>query len=207
MSTKKIYLIRHGQTEFNKKGIVQGSAVNSSLNETGRVQAQEFYEAYKAIHFDAVYTSALNRSIESVQPFINSGIPHFIRPGLNEISWGAMDGRVATEGEHNEYKDLLEQWKQGDIQHKKWGGESPLDVQTRQEPVMTEILNGPYETILLCMHGRAIRILLSWLTGRELRNMDEFEHVNLCLYVVEMSTTGSQIVLANCQRHLKERYT
>jgi broad specificity phosphatase PhoE len=90
LSTKKIYLVRHGQTEFNKKGIVQGSAVNSSLNDTGRAQAHAFYQAYKHIPFDAVYTSALNRSIESVQAFIDQSIPHFIRPGLNEISWGEM---------------------------------------------------------------------------------------------------------------------
>ncbi|EJF08716.1 histidine phosphatase family protein, partial [Pontibacter sp. BAB1700] len=36
MSIKKIYLIRHGQTDFNLQGIVQGSGVDASLNELGR---------------------------------------------------------------------------------------------------------------------------------------------------------------------------
>jgi len=202
LSSKKIYLIRHGETEYNKKGIVQGSAVNASLNETGIAQAQAFYEAYKDIPFQAVYTSALNRSIESVQPFIDLKLPHFIRPGLNEISWGEMDGKVATSTDHNEYKNLLSRWQQGDIEYKMWGGESPLDVQTRQEPVIQEILQLPYETILLCMHGRAMRILLSWITGKKLQDMDQFQHGNLCLYVIESGAAGVEIISANDQRHL-----
>ena len=202
MSTKKIYLVRHGQTEYNKKGIVQGSAVNSSLNDRGKAQAQAFYNAYKDIPFDVVYTSALNRSIESVQAFIDQPIPHFIRPGLNEISWGEMDGKVATSTEHNEYKDLLARWQQGDIEFKMWGGESPVDVQKRQHPVVQEILQVPYDTILLCMHGRAMRILLSWLTGVELTKMDQFDHGNLCLYILEANAEGVKIVTTNDQRHL-----
>ena len=202
MSTKKIYLIRHGETEFNKKGIVQGSAINSSLNDTGREQAQAFYQAYKSIPFQAIYTSALNRSIESVQGFIESDIPHFIRPGLNEISWGDMDGKVATTTEHNQYKELLERWKGGDIEYKMWGGESPVDVQKRQEPVIEEIIQSSFDTILVCMHGRAIRILLSAITGRDLRYMDEFEHANLSLYILESKGKDIDIVLANCQKHL-----
>jgi broad specificity phosphatase PhoE len=202
LSTKKIYLVRHGQTEFNKLGIVQGSAVNSSLNDTGRMQAQAFFNAYRDIPFQAVYTSALNRSIESVQAFIDLSIPHFVRPGLNEISWGEMDGKTATTSEHNEYKELLERWQSGDIEHKKWGGESPVDVQKRQEPVIREILESPHDIILICMHGRAIRILLSLLTQTHLADMDQFEHGNLCLYLLEGSISSVQIITANDQRHL-----
>ena len=202
LSTKKIYLVRHGQTEFNKRGIVQGSAVNSSLNDTGRAQAHAFYQAYKHIPFDVVYTSALNRSIESVQAFIDQSIPHFIRPGLNEISWGEMDGKLATATEHNEYKDLLSRWQQGDIEFKMWGGESPVDVLKRQEPVVQEILNSPYETILMCMHGRAIRILLSLITKTNLAEIDQFQHGNLCLYILEGNVQEIKIISSNDQRHL-----
>ncbi|HYG15236.1 MAG TPA: histidine phosphatase family protein, partial [Bacteroidia bacterium] len=40
---KTIYLVRHGETEFNRMGIVQGSGVDSELNETGRKQADLFF--------------------------------------------------------------------------------------------------------------------------------------------------------------------
>ncbi|HMQ00532.1 MAG TPA: histidine phosphatase family protein, partial [Cyclobacteriaceae bacterium] len=76
MSIKKIFLIRHGQTDFNLKNIVQGSGVDAPLNIKGRRQAALFYEAYKWIQFDKVYTSKLKRSIESVAGFIQDGIPH-----------------------------------------------------------------------------------------------------------------------------------
>jgi len=176
--------------------------VNSSLNDIGRAQAHAFYQAYKHVPFDVVYTSALNRSIESVQAFIDASIPHYIRPGLNEISWGEMDGKLATTTEHNEYKDLLARWQQGDVEFKMWGGESPVDVQKRQEPVIQEILNSNYETILMCMHGRAIRILLSLVTKTSLAEMDRFEHGNLCLYLLEGTVKEIKVISSNDQRHL-----
>ena len=203
MSTKKIYIVRHGQTEYNKKGTVQGSAINSSLNNTGRAQADAFYQAYKHIPFDVVYTSALNRSIESVQSFLDQSVPHCIRPGLNEISWGDMDGKLATTDEHNEYIELLQRWKEGETEFKMWGGESPVDVQNRQKPVVEEILNSTHETLLICMHGRAIRILLSLLTNSCLSKMDQFSHSNLCLYILEVHNGTITISHTNDQKHLE----
>ena len=55
----KIYMIRHGETDFNRTGIVQGSGVDSDLNQLGREQAQAFYEKYKDVRFDALYVSCL----------------------------------------------------------------------------------------------------------------------------------------------------
>lgn len=71
LTTKKtIYLIRHGETEYNKRGIIQGSGINSDLNDKGKHQAQLFYMAYKHISFDKIYISELNRTYQSVAPFI-----------------------------------------------------------------------------------------------------------------------------------------
>ena len=78
MIEKEIYIIRHGQTEHNAKGIVQGKGINLSLNDTGRKQASAFYEAYKHIPFEVVYTSSLIRTHESAAPFIELGIQHKI---------------------------------------------------------------------------------------------------------------------------------
>ena len=52
MLTKTIYLIRHGETEFNRMGIVQGSGIDSDLNETGILQARAFFETYRHITFN-----------------------------------------------------------------------------------------------------------------------------------------------------------
>ncbi|HPH47050.1 MAG TPA: histidine phosphatase family protein, partial [Chryseolinea sp.] len=92
MSSKKIYIVRHGQTDFNLNNIVQGSGVNSSLNDRGRAQGQAFFDTYKDIQFDKIYTSALVRTKESIQKFIDLGIPFESLSGLNEISWGTKEG-------------------------------------------------------------------------------------------------------------------
>jgi broad specificity phosphatase PhoE len=54
---KELYIIRHGETELNRLGIVQGRGVNTDLNDTGRAQAAAFYERYKDIPFQKIYTS------------------------------------------------------------------------------------------------------------------------------------------------------
>ena len=82
MKSKKIYLVRHGQTDFNLKGIVQGSGVNSSLNKVGRQQANAFFAAYRNVRFDKIYTSELKRTQESVRKFIEKGIPYESLQGL-----------------------------------------------------------------------------------------------------------------------------
>ncbi|MBL7843184.1 MAG: histidine phosphatase family protein [Cyclobacteriaceae bacterium] len=194
MNTKKIYIVRHGQTDFNLRGIVQGSGVDSSLNDFGRAQAKAFYDAYKHVTFDKVYTSVLKRSIESVEHFIAADIPHERLIGLNEISWGKKEGQSITPEEDAYYHYMLEQWRKGETQLRIEGGESPEDVVKRMKPAIDYIQQKPNEnTILICMHGRAIRILLCYLLNYPLRSMDMFEHENSCLYI--LNYTGSMFAV------------
>jgi probable phosphoglycerate mutase len=205
LGLKKIYLIRHGQTEFNLRGIVQGSGVDSSLNERGRLQAKAFFEAYRHTGFEKVYTSALRRSIESVESFVQSGMPHEILPGLNEISWGNKEGKLITASEDAYYHHMLAEWQRGQVELRIEGGESPLEVQQRLVPAIERIRSGPESRVLVCMHGRAMRILLCTLLGYPLRCMDLFEHENLCLY--RLAHTGSlfSVELYNDTSHLNLR--
>ena len=85
---KNIYIVRHGQTDFNLKGIVQGRGVDSSLNETGFRQAQLLFEKYKDIPFDNILTSTLRRTHQTVSPFAEIGLHHTPKVALDEISWG-----------------------------------------------------------------------------------------------------------------------
>jgi len=190
LSTKKIYLLRHGQTDYNLKGIIQGSGVDSSLNETGEWQAQRFYEAYKEVHFDKIYTSALKRSMQSVQGFINKGIPHEKHPELNEICWGNREGTFVSPETDVYFFEILKQWQQGDCHLSVEGGESPEDVAARQRVFLELLLSRPEEeTVLICMHGRAMRIFLCVMLNYPLHSMDIFEHHNLCLYVLHYTGT------------------
>jgi probable phosphoglycerate mutase len=204
LNTKKIYVVRHGQTDLNLKGIVQGSGVDSSLNDTGRAQALAFFENYKHIPFDKVYTSVLKRTKETVENFIQIGIPTEALVGLNEISWGKKEGEPITPEEDKYYHYMLDQWQKGNTTLRIEGGESPDEVVTRMKPAVDHILTKEDEkTILICMHGRAIRILLCYLLNYPLKSMDMFEHENACLYILNFTGTVFNVELYNNVDHLR----
>lgn len=204
MTTKKIYLIRHGQTDFNLRGIVQGSGVDSSLNARGMAQAKAFFDMYKHVPFDKVYTSGLKRTKESVAGFIDSGIPNESLSGLNEISWGNKEGQPITPEEDAYYHWMLNQWRLGNTHERIEGGESPEDVARRQEQALAHIMSRETElNVLVCMHGRAIRILLCRLLNYPLKSMDMFEHENLCLYLLEQTGSHFTVRKYNDTTHLK----
>lgn len=62
----QIYFLRHGQTNNNKEGRMQGR-VDIPLNEVGRAQARCAAQRLKGIGFDAVYSSPLSRAVETAQ--------------------------------------------------------------------------------------------------------------------------------------------
>ncbi len=203
MPVKTIYFIRHGQTDYNKQGIVQGGGVDSDLNDLGRLQAAAFFNMYETIPFAKIYTSALKRTHQSVQNFIDKGIPWEILPGLNEISWGNREGQRITPEEDVYYHWVLEQWRNGNDTLKIEGGESPEDVQKRQIPAIQHIvIQANEDNVLVCMHGRAMRVLLCTILNYPLRKMDDFEHENLCLYKVIHTGSIFRIELFNDTTHL-----
>ena len=203
--SQKIYLIRHGQTDYNLQGIVQGSGVDSSLNEKGKAQSEAFYNRYHSIPFNRIYVSKLARSKESVIGFINQGIPYEGYAALNEISWGTREGQKVTPEEDVYYHWVLQQWQEGKTSLAIEGGESPEDVATRQRTFLELLKSRPDdENILVCMHGRAMRILLCQLFNHPLRSMDLFEHENLGLYLINNSGGQYTIELHNNTDHLMQ---
>ena len=203
MNRKKIYLVRHGQTDFNLQGVVQGSGIDAPINETGKAQAQAFFDAYGDVPFDQLYHTALIRTRQSIQHFIDLGIPTTALPELNEISWGEYEGTPMTPEEGEYYRHMLSQWQQGNLDYAIAGGESPNQVALRMSQGIEKIIAGPGETVLVCMHGRAMRIFLSLILKRDLRDMDQFEHNNLCLYLLSQGEEGEfEIEKFNSQDHL-----
>jgi probable phosphoglycerate mutase len=130
--TKKVYLVRHGQTDFNLKNIVQGSGVDTDLNDFGRRQAESFFKAYHHVSFDRVYTSVLKRTKQTVQPFVSQKIPTESIAGLNEISWGTKEGHRVTPEEDEYYHYMLRQWQIGNTTLRIEGGESKKNEASRR---------------------------------------------------------------------------
>lgn len=201
---KTLYIVRHGQTDLNKQGIIQGRGKDTDLNDEGRHQAGMFYAAYKNVPFDKIYVSALKRTRQSIQPFIDAGLPFEKLPGLDELAWGIHEGQPASPELKAEFLHVMREWVAGNLDVKFEGGESPNEVKVRQLEAMEVIMSHPEEkTVLVCMHGRALRLLLCILTEKPLTEMDNFPHQNLVLYKLTYDGSKYHIVDFNNAEHLK----
>jgi probable phosphoglycerate mutase len=203
MFNKLIYLIRHGETDFNKLGIVQGSGINSELNEKGKQQAQSFYQYYKDIQFQKIYTSALIRTQQSVLPFIEAGRSYQIFPELNEISWGVFEGKPQNEAERKAYWDVVNAWKFGDFSAKIEAGESAEELHLRQQSFIQFLRLQKESCVLVATHGRAMKSLLCAMLQLPLTQMETFEHSNLCLYILEFNGSTFELLSRNNTQHLR----
>lgn len=204
---KDIYLIRHGETEYNRKGVVQGSGIDADLNELGQNQAAAFFAHYQDLPIDKIYTSALRRTHQSVKGFIDKGLPWEQHTGLNEISWGNKEGKSPNTADDLYYRNLTKTWREGNVHVQSEEGESPVEVLERQKPVVDLLLSRPDEkAILIAMHGRAMRVLLTHLFNAPLHHMDHYAHQNLCLYHLQYqyATDEFRLVKGNCVIHLAD---
>ncbi|MEJ2900981.1 histidine phosphatase family protein [Pedobacter panaciterrae] len=201
---KEIYIIRHGETELNKLGIVQGRGINSDLNDTGRSQAAAFYAMYKNVPFEKIYTSKLKRTHQTVQGFIDAGIPWEQVAGLDELAWGKWEGKPNDDNAITAFKAIVTAWDEGDYDAHFEGGESPNQVLARLKEAVDLIKSKKEEKlILICMHGRAMRLLLCLLMNKPLSEMGDFPHQNTTLYKVELTGDKFDIVEFNNTDHLK----
>jgi broad specificity phosphatase PhoE len=204
MIEKTLYIIRHGQTDLNKQGIIQGSGIDADLNERGRTQGAAFYAAYKNVPFDKIYISGLKRTYQTVQKFIDAGLPYQKLTGLNELAWGIYEGQASTTENKSAFLKIMRDWMEGRLDEKLEGGESPNELQAKQKEALEVIISHPEEkNVLICMHGRAMRLFLCLLTGKSLTHMDEFPHQNVILYKVTYDGSKFEIAEFNNSEHLK----
>lgn len=202
--TKTLYIVRHGQTELNRLGIVQGRGKDTDLNDEGRHQADQFYQGYKNVPFDKIYISALKRTQQSIQQFIDQGIPYEKLTGLDELAWGVHEGQPSTPETKAAFLHIVRDWVAGNLDSKFEGGESPNEVQARQREALEVIMSHTEEeTVLICMHGRAMRLFLCLLTGKPASEAEDFPHQNLVLYKVTFDGDKYKIADFNNADHLK----
>ncbi|MEC7878270.1 MAG: histidine phosphatase family protein [Bacteroidota bacterium] len=196
----RLYIMRHAETEFNRKGIIQGSEVDSSINNVGDYQAERFYNFYKNINFDKIYVSGLRRTYQTIIRFVNSGIQCEKLDEFNEISWGVNQGKSDN---LDEYENLIKTWINGDLDNKFKSGESPNEMSKRLIKGFNHVISEGFSTVLLCIHGRALRILLSKIIDNDLTRMDKYVHSNTGLYIIDSNKKGKyEIVSRNLRNHL-----
>jgi phosphoserine phosphatase len=200
---KWVYLLRHGETDYNRLGIVQGQGVDTSLNELGRRQAKAFFDYYSAEPFGRVVTSKLKRTHETMQHFIEQGLPWKQVPEINEISWGLHEGKPSSPEMRADFHHTIEQWKQGNLHARFHNGESAADLASRLSAFLPQLHEYPEEKILVCSHGRAMRCLACLLLGEPVTNMDRYHHANTGLYMFHWRDGRFELKLENDTRHLE----
>ena len=111
----EIYVVRHGQTDYNVKKVFQGH-IDIPLNETGKKQAQETASKFRNIDADMILVSPLQRALQTAQPISQiTGVPITIEERLIERSFGDMEGHQNREDWN--IKMMLDYEKNYDIEN------------------------------------------------------------------------------------------
>jgi probable phosphoglycerate mutase len=191
VSVTRIFIARHGETEFNKQNRIQGRGINASLNRTGRKQACALARCLEEESINLIFSSGLKRSKETARIVANKlGLEvHASYPELDEMDFGRLEGKPIQEisEELNELKRL---WEDGNADAAPPGGESPSAVLQRAIRCMEMLLQVHQgSNILFILHGRLIRILLSEWLNMGLTKMHRIEHCNGALYHLRLQGT------------------
>ena len=205
-----LYLVRHGQTEYNRKGIVQGRRVDSALNGTGRRQAEALAARFADASLDALYTSAMRRARQTARPVAarHPGLSVHPDEDLEEMSWGRFEGEPPTNDVRDALDDIKTDWRNGRLgRAARGGGESALDVQERALRAMRRIFAEQHAggTVLVVAHGRFLRVLIASLLPARfgLRAMHRVEHANTGVNHLAYDARGAcSARLLNCTAHL-----
>lgn len=161
-----LYLVRHGETEWNVKGITQGQT-NSLLAENGKQQALDTANNLKDINFDAIFSSDLTRTQDTAE-IIKLDREILIQTSklLRERSFGSFEGKHGSEFRENLKEKILEREKLSEEEG--WSFRLAPDVETDEELVnrfitqLREIsVAYPNKTVLVVSHGGPIRMFLA----------------------------------------------
>ena len=179
---KTLYIVRHGETEWNKIGRYQG-ITNVPLNENGIAQAKACGNALKDVHFDRILSSDLSRALVTAETIRgNRQLEIKTDERLREINFGDWEKLLFTEIEER-WPGLIDQmYRRPDIV-KVPNGESFQEVQDRAWSAVSDFLNenNEDETILITCHGGTIRTLLCKLLDISISHCWNFSQGNTAI--------------------------
>ncbi|GAA4172927.1 histidine phosphatase family protein [Gryllotalpicola koreensis] len=189
----RISLVRHGQTDWNRDGLLQGRT-DVPLNDTGREQARETGRALRTRRFDGIYASPLSRAFETAAIIAGElGMPEPVAvPGLEERSYGRAEGMTGPEireafGENR--ADIPEWENDAALLGRVLGALAALSAQHAGE------------RILVVVHGGVIGAIAKHLTGGERPAKGEFVGNGS---VHDLEVTGGELTLVRFNVALDE---
>ncbi|NWG03875.1 MAG: histidine phosphatase family protein [Syntrophaceae bacterium] len=202
----RIFLVRHGETDFNLSHRFQGRK-DIPLNQEGKNQARALALTLKDKPLIAIYSSPLIRAIETAR-FIkdfHSSTPLFEEEGLIEMDLGEFDGMEAAYWSAH-YQDFFKTWRSSPGCLKMPGGESLQEVQMRAIDTI-ERINKLYpsgSTLLLCSHNFVNRALLCKALGFPLDRFRDVPQDIAALNILYMKGERLWAELVNDLSHLKK---
>lgn len=171
----KLYLIRHGETNWNKVHRIQGSS-DIELNEYGRELAFVTREGLRHISFDMAYTSPLKRAKETGEIILGGrNVPLFEDSRIQEACFGKFEG--ASLQELHDRQDPFLKFFDAPKEFKPVEGcETHMDVIKRSSEFFNDVIlpnEQKYQNVAVFSHGAWIHSLLTYIYKRDI---DEFWH-------------------------------
>lgn len=168
----KIYLIRHGQTDWNVAGRIQGST-DIPLNDMGRRQAACLAKGMGRRPVEQVFCSHLSRAYETARAIGDSQrVPVVPVWGLEEVGYGVWEGMTMEEIQEK-YPRQLEQWYNSPVDVAPPEGESQVEVYERCGRAVEEILGKSHGDVAIVSHGATVVFLLEYLLRDESRDEED----------------------------------
>jgi 2,3-bisphosphoglycerate-dependent phosphoglycerate mutase len=179
----RIYLARHGQTDWNLQKRLQGFK-DVPLNATGKKQAEELKQKLEGIPVDAIYSSALQRSRETAQIVAGNGVVISL-PELNEQFLGKFEGAY-LDGRDPKMEAEYDK-RSADPNDTLDGGESNNQHYARVKAGLEKILKEhPQGTILIVGHGGTNVLIMRALLNLTAEQADGIHQANDELYLIEL---------------------
>ncbi|MDA1127230.1 MAG: histidine phosphatase family protein [Chloroflexi bacterium] len=199
----KFFLVRHGETEWNKLGRFQGHE-DIKLNERGLAQARETAQTAAGWGHSAIYASPLTRTMQVAEEMAKvTQVPVWQRPGLKELGLGDLEGVTGEEMRLN-FPEVFSTWRSSPEKVFMPNGESLLQLRDRswQSILDIEDEHSQVDSVVVISHNFAIRTIVGELLGVPLEN---FHRMSLSLASVctfESDDRGRRLTSYNNTGHL-----
>ena len=182
-----IALIRHGPTEWNETGVVQGRS-DVPLSETGRAKVARWQQPMEITGFEWV-SSPLRRAVETAE--ILSGATPPTDDRLVEMDWSEWEGMTLPDLRAR-LGNLMEAWEADGLDFRAPGGESPREVQARLRPFLAERATAGRETVVVC-HKGVIRALYALAVSWDMTDKAPDKLRDDCAHLFQLTPEGAPI--------------
>lgn len=204
---KTLYLIRHGETEWNDQWRLQGQR-DIPLSSKGILQAKKAAESLQNKDIDVIYCSDLSRAVQTAE-IISAGrkggeIQVYKTKKLREISFGDWEGKKFEEISQQEKEHYL-RWLQDPVSCAVPGGESMDAVKQRVMHFVEGILKNNDKNIMVVSHGGPVKIMISQVLNMDPAHLSRLVVSPASISIIQYYKTDPYLVLFNEVCHLKDK--